>query len=82
MVVLKEFYLGAVVIIALRLFLFMIGFGFAVAGGITIIAYLNIMTTGHGFLQYLLFMKGRPETYLFFSGISIIWVSIYFPFRR
>ncbi|MBM7644014.1 hypothetical protein JOD45_000205 [Scopulibacillus daqui] len=65
-----------------RFFIFLVGFGLAVAGGISIIAYLNIMTTGHGFAEYIFFMSQRIETYLFFTGVFIIWLSIYFPLQK
>ncbi|MFC7393099.1 hypothetical protein [Scopulibacillus cellulosilyticus] len=65
-----------------RFFIFLVGFGLAVAGGISIIAYLNIMTTGHGFSEYFFFMSQRMETYLFFAGVFFIWFSIYFPLHK
>jgi hypothetical protein len=65
-----------------RLFLFLIGFGVAVAGGVSTIAYLNLLTTGHGFAEYLLFITRRIECYLFPLGVSIIWMSIYLPPSR
>ncbi|GGH88728.1 hypothetical protein JOD43_000739 [Pullulanibacillus pueri] len=63
----------------IRVFFLFIGFGLAVAGGVTIIAFLNLMTTGEGFYGYLSFMAHRVESYLFLSGIILIWLSIYFP---
>jgi hypothetical protein len=65
-----------------RLFLFLIGFGIAVAGGVSTIAYLNLLTTGHGFVEYLMFISGRVECYLFPIGVSIIGLSIFSPPSR
>ncbi|KAA0546511.1 hypothetical protein FZW96_14795 [Bacillus sp. BGMRC 2118] len=62
-----------------RLFLFLLGFGIAVIGGISTIAYLNLLTTGHGFVDYLYFISRRIECYLFPLGVSIIGLSIYSP---
>jgi hypothetical protein len=67
---------------AFRLFLFLIGFGTAVAGGVSTIAYLNLLTTGHGFVEYLMFITGRVECYLFPIGVSIIGLSIFIPSPR
>ncbi|HAQ08493.1 MAG TPA: hypothetical protein DCR24_13600 [Bacillus bacterium] len=59
-----------------------IGFGLAVSGGISTIAYLNMITTGHGVLEYLSFISKRVECYLFPVGIVTIWLSIYWPGKR
>jgi hypothetical protein len=66
-----------------RLFMLVIGFSLAVAGGVSLIAFLNLITTGHGIVQYFIFILSRVECYLFFIGIFIIWASVYFPpFKR
>jgi hypothetical protein len=62
-----------------RLILLAIGFGIAVSGGISTIAYLNMIVAGHGFDEYLSFISKRVECYLFPIGIGIIWLSIYWP---
>jgi hypothetical protein len=62
-----------------RLSVLMIGFGIAVSGGISAIAYLNMVTTGHGFNEYFSFITRRIECYLLPLGIVIIWLSIYWP---
>ncbi|MFC0524782.1 hypothetical protein ACFFGV_14485 [Pontibacillus salicampi] len=62
------------------IFLFLTGFGFAVSGGVTIIAYLNFLPAGFGWIDYLLFIKTRPECYLLPFGIVLITVAmIIFP---
>ncbi|HET7657823.1 MAG TPA: hypothetical protein VFK37_05985 [Bacillales bacterium] len=65
-----------------RFFLLMIGFGFAVGGGVTLILYLNLLAVGHEFWQYLLFISSRSEFYLFLTGICLICLSIFFPKKR
>ncbi|WEG11930.1 hypothetical protein PU629_17640 [Pullulanibacillus sp. KACC 23026] len=60
------------------LFLF-IGFGLAVAGGVTLIAFLNLLTMGHTAVDYFHFVVHRPESYLFVGGLLLMWLSLYFP---
>ncbi|WP_211274897.1 hypothetical protein [Bacillus marinisedimentorum] len=62
-----------------RLFIFLIGFGLSVAGGITAIAYLNLLTAGHGFIEYLDFISRQIETYFLGAGMLLIVLSIYMP---
>lgn len=61
----------------LIIFLFLLGFGFSVSGGVTVIAYLNFLPAGMTWMNFLLFIKGRPECYLLPLGIVLITLSIY-----
>ncbi|KGX92685.1 hypothetical protein N781_15330 [Pontibacillus halophilus JSM 076056 = DSM 19796] len=54
--------------------LFLIGFGLSVSGGVTLIAYLNFLPAGLGWMDYLLFIKTRPECYLF--PIGLVFMSL------
>ncbi|MBU8877461.1 hypothetical protein BGM26_00475 [Bacillus sp. FJAT-29790] len=63
----------------IRAFVLLTGFGLAVSGGVSLIAYLNLMTTGTGFIEYISFISLRFECYLLPVGILIIWLSLYFP---
>ncbi len=45
------------------LFLFLTGFGLAVTGGVTIIAYMNFLPVGVSWADYFIFIAGRPECY-------------------
>lgn len=65
-----------------RAFLLLVGFGLAVSGGVSAIAYLNLLATGQTFKEYLLFISTRPECYLLPAGVLIIWISIYLPLDR
>lgn len=56
--------------------LFMVGFGFSVAGGVTIILYLNLLPAGLAWQGYLYFIFSRSECYLFFLGILLIAIAI------
>jgi hypothetical protein len=62
-----------------RVILLLAGFTLAVSGGVSTIAYLNLLATGHGFIDYLLYITKRIECYLLAVGVLLIWISIYFP---
>jgi hypothetical protein len=65
-----------------RVFLYLIGFGFSVVGGMMIITYLNIMTLERGWSEYFFYICTRSECYLFPIGIFLMWGSLYFPSRE
>jgi hypothetical protein len=65
-----------------RMIILTIGFGIAVSGGISTIAYLNMIIAGHEVVEYLLFISKRIECYFLPLGIGIIWISIYWPKRN
>lgn len=58
------------------LFIFLMGFGFAVSGGVTMIAYLNFLPAGFEWIDYLFFIRDRPECYLFPVGVVMISIAI------
>ncbi|GAA0491810.1 hypothetical protein GCM10008986_17500 [Salinibacillus aidingensis] len=60
------------------IFWFFVGFGLTVAGGVSLIIYLNIIPVGLGFIDYLIFIKDKPESYLLLVGILIITFSCFF----
>lgn len=59
------------------IFLFLIGFGLAVSGGVSIIAYLNLLPAGLPWLEYFLFISGRLECYFLPIGLIIMIIVIY-----
>lgn len=63
----------------IRIFFFLVGFGLAVIGGISFIAFLNLLTTGFSPGSFFSFINQRAETYLLIIGLLIIAVSISFP---
>ncbi|MDF0729113.1 hypothetical protein PY093_21140 [Cytobacillus sp. S13-E01] len=65
-----------------RMFVFLFGFGLAIIGGISAIAYLNLLTTGHGITEYFLFISRRLECYMLPLGIFLLWTSIYYPSKK
>lgn len=56
---------------------FLIGFGLSVAGGVSLIGYLNLLTTGNSFKDYLLFISKSPECYLLPIGIAMITSAVF-----
>ncbi|KAF0823079.1 hypothetical protein LIS77_07235 [Cytobacillus firmus] len=65
-----------------RAFWLLTGFGVSVSGGVSVIGYLNLLTTGHTFKEYWNFITYRPECYLLPIGIFIITMSIYLPYSN
>ena len=62
--------------------LFLIGFGFMIIGNIYIISYLNLMTIGYNFLEYVKFITSRLECMFSLIGFLILISSIYIPNRK
>ena len=56
--------------------LFLIGFGLAVSGGVTIIAYMNFLPAGISWLEYFLFIRGRIECYFLPIGFVLMMIAI------
>lgn len=63
----------------LRIFFFLIGFGLTVIGSVYIISYLNLLTIGYNFSQYVNFIIRRIECIYTLFGIVIIALTIYLP---
>ncbi|MDD6224267.1 MAG: hypothetical protein PUB18_04620 [bacterium] len=57
-----------------RVFFFLLGFGLMVVGCSYIITYLNLLTMGYSFSNYLHFIFGRVEC--LFSIIGFIMISV------
>ncbi|MBS7020252.1 MAG: hypothetical protein KH135_00035 [Firmicutes bacterium] len=62
-----------------RLFFLLIGFGLTVIGFVYIISYLNLMTLGYNFIDYVQFICGQVECLFALLGILITLLSIYIP---
>ena len=60
-----------------RLFFFLIGFGLTIIGIIYIILYLNLLTIGYKFSEYVNFIIRRIECWYSILGIVIMLISIY-----
>ena len=59
------------------LFVFLLGFGMAVSGGVTIIAYTNFLPAGLGWFDYFIFLRGRMECYFLPIGFILMTIAIY-----
>lgn len=66
----------------MRVFSYLVGFGLSVIGGVTSIAYLNLLTEERGWLEYFRFISTRVECYLLPVGVVVMWLSLYFPSRE
>lgn len=61
----------------MRAFFFLFGFGLMVVGFTYIIMYLNLLTMGYLFYDYVLFIIKRVECLLVLVGFIITFLSIY-----
>ncbi|MBM7702571.1 hypothetical protein [Metabacillus iocasae] len=43
------------------------------------IMYLNLLSAGYTYKDYLMFVWTRPECYLFIIGLAVSSVCIYYP---
>lgn len=59
------------------IFLFLLGFGLAVAGGVTLISYMNFIPAGLAWADYFIYIKGRPECYFLPIGFIMIIIALY-----
>ena len=64
---------------AIRIGFLTLGFFMSLIGGIYIITYLNLMTVGYNFLEYVNFIIRRTECIIFMIGMILMLLSIYLP---
>lgn len=57
--------------------MFLIGFGLAVTGGVTMIAYMNFLPAGISWVEYFIFISTRIECYFLPIGMLLIALVIY-----
>lgn len=62
-----------------RIFIFLIGFGLTVIGSVFSISYLNLLTIGYNFIEYVNFIIRRIECLYALIGIILIVVAIFIP---
>ena len=62
-----------------RIFVFLIGFGLTVSGFVYMISYLNLLSLGYNFLEYVQFIVRRLECMYSVIGILIIVLDLYIP---
>lgn len=63
----------------IRIFFFLVGFGLTIIGGIYIISYMNLMTIGYNFTEYVKFIIRRIECLYAVIGLLLIFLTIYLP---
>lgn len=59
-----------------KIFFFILGFILTTVGTIYIISYLNLLTIGYNFLEYVKFIIRRIECLYAVIGITIIFITI------
>lgn len=64
-----------------RIFFFLVGFGLTVVGWIYIICYLNLLTIGYNFYEYVNFIIRRIECIYALIGIVIMFLTLYMKRR-
>lgn len=62
-----------------RIFFFLLGFGLSVIGCVYIISYMNLMTIGYNFLDYVNFICRKFECLIAPIGLFITFLAIYIP---
>lgn len=60
-----------------RIFFFLLGFGLSVIGFVYIISYLNLLSIGYNFFEYVKFIIRHLECLNAFIGIIIMLLATY-----
>lgn len=63
----------------IRIFFFLIGFGLTVIGSVYSISYLNLLTIGYNFLEYVNFIIRQFECLCAVVGIVIMTLAVMLP---
>lgn len=61
----------------MRIFFFLMGFGLMIIGFSYIILYLNLLTIGYNFFEYVNFIIRRWECYYVLFGLLIIIIVLF-----
>ena len=61
----------------IRLFFFLVGFGLTVIGFVYIISYLNLLSIGYNFLEYVHYVIRHLECLNAVFGIIIMFFALY-----
>ena len=62
---------------AIRIFIFLVGFGLSIVGLMYMIGYLNLLTMGYSLLEYLEFIIKRGECLIAIIGFIMITYAIF-----
>jgi hypothetical protein len=60
-----------------RIFFFLLGFGLSVIGFTYAVGYLNLLTMGYSFVEYIVFISKRSECIIAVIGFLLITFSIF-----
>jgi len=60
-----------------KIFFFLVGFGLMVIGFTFVILYLNLLTIGYNFFDYVNFIIRRVECYYTIIGLVIILITLF-----
>ncbi len=63
----------------IRIMIFLTGFGLTVIGLVYIISYLNLLTVGYNFKEYVQFIISRIECLNALIGFGLMLCTIYIP---
>ncbi|MDD3392882.1 MAG: hypothetical protein PHE54_05010 [Bacilli bacterium] len=66
----------------IRIFVFLLGFGLTVVGFVFIISYLNLMSLGYNFYEYVNFISKQFECYYALIGLILILFTIFIPIKE
>ena len=61
----------------MRIIIFLVGFGLSIIGFIYIIAYLNYLSIGYSFINYLTFIITKVECLLAPLGLVLVTIAIF-----
>lgn len=61
----------------LRIFFFLFGFGLMVVGFTYVMLYLNLISIGYNFFEYVNFIFSRIECYFVIIGLVILILSMF-----
>ena len=65
-----------------RIVFFLIGFGFSVVGFVFTISYLNLMTIGYNFSEYVKFISSSIECLIGPIGLIITFLAIFLTKKK
>jgi len=63
----------------IRIFFFLLGFGLSVIGSVYIVSYLNLISFGYNFSDYVNFICRKFECLIAPIGLFITFLAIYIP---
>lgn len=59
-----------------KIFIFLVGFGLSLIGLLYVVTYLNLLTIGYNFFEYVKFIISRIECWNMVAGFILIYCSM------